>query len=96
MAIKDKARLVFSDLKKNSYKYYDIELHEDGNVNCAYGVVGAANPQTNDYGTVGESFYQKKIREKEKKGYVRAKVLMDTPTLSPITNNSSLADIALT
>ena len=96
MAIKDKTRLVFSDLKKNSYKYYDIELHESGNVNVAYGVVGAANPQTNDYGCQGESFYQKKIKEKEKKGYVRAKVLLDAPTNSKPLANASLADIALT
>lgn len=92
--IKEKVRLVFSDLKKNSYKYWDGELFEDGRVISTYGVVGARNPQTNDYGLVGESFFRKKIREKEKKGYTHAKVLIENGTAKPI-HNISLADIAI-
>lgn len=91
----EKSRLVFSDLAKNSYKYYDIELFNDGRVIATYGVVGAKNPQTNDYGCVGKSFYEKKIREKEKKGYERAKVLMEGVTTTALVN-TTLADIALT
>ena len=90
----EKARLVFSDLKKNSYKYYDIELFDDGRVVASYGVVGAKNPEVHDYGNVGRSFFDKKIREKERKGYSRAKVLMEGPT-NTVVNKSSLADIAL-
>jgi len=92
--IKERARLVFSDLGKHSYKYYDIELHEDGNVKCAYGVVGASNPQQKDFGCVGKSFYDKKIAEKERKGYTHAKVLVEG-TSNIVVNKSSLADIAL-
>lgn len=90
----EKVRLVFSDLKANSYKFYDIELDDTGNVNCAYGVVGAKNPQTCSYGNVGRSFFEKKIREKEKKGYSRAKVLLEGTIATPV-NKGSLADIAL-
>lgn len=96
MAIKEKVRLVFSDLAKHSYKYWDGELHDDGRVVSRFGVVGAQNPQSNDFGIVGESFFRKKIREKEKKGYSHAKVLMDgAVTTTTLGANISLADIAL-
>jgi poly [ADP-ribose] polymerase len=96
MAIKEKVRLVFSDLAKHSYKYWDGELHDDGRVVSRFGVVGAANPQSKDFGCVGESFFRKKIREKEKKGYSHAKVLMDgAVTTTTLGANISLADIAL-
>lgn len=87
--------MVFSDLSKRSYKYWDGELHDDGRVVSIFGVVGAKNPQSKDFGCVGESFFQKKIREKERKGYSRAKVLMEGNTTT-VVNKSSLADIALT
>jgi poly [ADP-ribose] polymerase len=91
----EKSRLVFSDLAKNSYKYYDIELFDSGQVIASYGVVGAKNPQVNDYGNVGRAFYEKKIREKERKGYSRAKVLMEGAVTNTTVANTSLADIAL-
>lgn len=90
----EKVRLVFSDLAKNSYKYYDAELFDDGRVVATYGVVGAKNPQTNDYGVKGRSFFESKIREKERKGYARAKVLLDG-VVNTTVNKGSLADIAL-
>jgi len=91
---KEKVRLVFSDLKKNSYKFWDGELMEDGTVIATYGVVGATNPQKHDYGVQSEAFFQKKIKAKEKKGYSRARVMLEgaTPT---VINKSSLADLAL-
>jgi len=89
----EKVRLVFSDLGCNSYKYWDGELHDDGRVISTFGVVGAKNPQSKDFGIVGRSFFDKKIREKERKGYERAKVLMEGATT--VVNKSSLADIAL-
>lgn len=92
--IKEKVRLVFSDLKNNSYKFWDGELYDDGRVVSVYGVVGAKNPQINDYGVKGESFFRSKIREKERKGYTHAKVILDAPTSAPV-SKASLADIAL-
>jgi poly [ADP-ribose] polymerase len=91
----EKSRLIFSDLSKHSYKFYDIELDDNGCVSCSYGVVGAKNPQRCSYGNVGKSFYEKKIREKERKGYSHAKVLMDGVVTTNISSNLSLADIAL-
>ncbi len=95
-AIKEKVRLVFSDLKANSYKYWDGILYEDGKVVSTFGVVGATNPQSKDFGNKGEGFFRSKIREKERKGYTHAKVIMeDAPTSVQTIAKSSLADIAL-
>jgi poly [ADP-ribose] polymerase len=93
--VKEKVRLVFSDLKANSYKYWDGELYDDGRVVSTFGVVGAKNPQSKDFGCVGRSFYERKIREKERKGYSRAKVLMEGDVTNTTVANTSLADIAL-
>jgi poly [ADP-ribose] polymerase len=90
----EKVKLVFSDLAKNSYKYWQAELFDDGRVLAEYGVVGAKNPQTNDYGIKGRSFFESKIREKERKGYARAKVLLEG-VINTTVNKGSLADIAL-
>lgn len=90
----EKVRLVFSDLKKNSYKFYDAELYDDGTVIATYGVVGAKNPQTNNYGKAGRNFFESKIREKERKGYSRAKVLLDGVSTANV-SKASLADLAL-
>lgn len=93
--IKEKVRLVFSDLKANSYKYWDGELHDDGRVISTYGVVGATNPQSKDFGCVGDGEFRRRIREKEKKGYTHAKVLMSGAVTNTTIANTSLADIAL-
>lgn len=91
----EKVRLVFSDLANNSYKYWDGELFDDGRVVSTFGVVGAKNPQSKDFGCVGRSFFDKKIREKERKGYSKAKVLMEGSVTNTTIANTSLADIAL-
>jgi poly [ADP-ribose] polymerase len=91
----EKVKLVFSDLKANSYKFWQAELHDDGKVVAEFGVVGAKNPQSKDFGNVGRSFFEKKIREKERKGYSRAKVLMEGAVNTTTAANTSLSDIAL-
>lgn len=90
----EKVRLVFSDLGKNSYKYWDGELLDDGTVISTFGVVGAANPQSKNFGKVGKAFFEKKIREKERKGYERARVILDGAQNVSV-DKRSLADIAV-
>ncbi len=90
----EKVRLVFSDLSKRSYKYWDGELLDDGTVISTFGVVGATNPQSKNFGKVGKAFFDKKIREKERKGYSHAKVILDS-TISTTVDSMSLADIAV-
>lgn len=91
----EKVRLVFSDLAKNSYKYWDGELLDDGTVVSTFGVVGAANPQSKNFGKVGRSFFEKKIREKERKGYEHAKVILEGVPNNKVIDTRSLADIAV-
>lgn len=90
----EKVRLVFSDLKNNSYKFWDGELLDDGTVISTFGVVGATNPQSKNFGQVGKSFFEKKIREKERKGYTHAKVLLEGVS-NKVVDKRSLADIAV-
>lgn len=91
----EKVRLVFSDLAKNSYKYWDGELLDDGTVISTFGVVGAANPQSKNFGKVGKSFFEKKIREKLNKGYEHAKVIIEGANTTAIVQKGTLADIAM-
>lgn len=91
----EKVRLVFSDLGKNSYKYWDGELLDDGTVISTFGVVGAANPQSKNFGKVGKSFLDKKVREKLNKGYEHAKVIIEGAGQTAIVQKGTLADIAV-
>jgi poly [ADP-ribose] polymerase len=91
----EKVRLVFSDLSKRSYKYWDGELLDDGTVISTFGVVGATNPQSKNFGKVGKSFFDKKIREKLNKGYEHAKVIIEGANSTAIVQKGTLADIAM-
>ncbi len=95
MPIIESSRLVFSDLSKSSYKYYDIELHDNGDVISRFGAVGATNPQTCNYGNQGKLFYDKKIQSKLKKSYSHAKVINSGGPTNIGENKGSLVDIAL-
>lgn len=86
--------MIYSDLGKRSYKFWDGELLEDGTVISSYGVVGAKNPQSRNYGVRGEAFLNSKIREKERKGYTEAKVILAGEQTTNV-NTGSLADIAV-
>lgn len=91
---KEKVRLIYSNLADRSYKYWDAELWDDGTVISTFGVVGAKNPQSKNFGQVGESFFRKKIKEKEKKGYTEAKVLLDGASNVSL-SKATLAELAL-
>lgn len=91
----EKVRLVFSDLGRNSYKYWDGELLDDGTVISTFGVVGATNPQSKNFGKVGKSFLDKKVREKLNKGYEHAKVIIEGAGQTAIVQKGTLADIAV-
>lgn len=94
-ALKREVRLIFAELGKNSYKQWKGMLYEDGRVVSYWGAVGSTE-QSKDYGCMGESFLEKKISEKLKKGYEHAKVIIDGPTVATAdVSRGSLADIAL-
>ena len=94
MATIETIQLIFSDLGKNSYKVWKGELHDDGRVVSHFGAVGAAM-QSCDYGCVGKSFLDKKVREKQKKGYALTKTVAAGQVASNEVSRGSLADIAL-
>ena len=94
MATIETIQLIFSDLGKNSYKVWKGELHDDGRVVSHFGAVGAAM-QSCDYGCVGKSFLDKKVREKQKKGYALTTTVAAGQVASNEVSRGSLADIAL-
>lgn len=63
--------LIFVDTKNNRNKYYQLELIGD-TVHVEYGRVGSS-PQKTSY-SGGEKMFNKKMKEKIKKGYTEAKV----------------------
>lgn len=81
-----KGTYVFADVRKNSNKVWKIELYDDGRVityNCRIGKTDVKN----DLGNRGSSFYDRKVREKLKKGYTEAQVVADGET--KVTNHSN-------
>ncbi len=66
-----KKMLIFVDTKDNKNKFYQLEMIGD-TVEVEYGRVGS-NPQKRSFGG-GEATFNKKMKEKLKKGYVESKV----------------------
>jgi poly [ADP-ribose] polymerase len=79
----------------NSYKYWNAQLFDDGNVHAEWARVGAANPASGDWNG-GESYLDKKVREKLKKGYVEQKTVgtANTGSMSTVKVDSNLREIA--
>ena len=94
MAIIKNVQLIFSDLSKNSYKTWKGELHDDGTVISKFSAVGGTEQECN-YGQVGESFYDKKIKEKLRKGYSRAKTIETEPQTGAALSRQTLSEIAV-
>ena len=92
--IVEQASLILAEIDANSNKVYYIKLYDDGKVVSSYGRVGNGL-QTTDYGACGKSFYDKKIKEKKKKGYTELKVV-DADAAPKVQNVSqgNLAEIA--
>jgi len=58
----------------NSYKYWNAQLFDDGVVKATWARVGAENPQSGEWNG-GQSYLDKKVKEKTKKGYVEQKTV---------------------
>ena len=68
-----KEMFVLTDAVNNNNKFWEVTLEDDGTVNSRYGRVGAAGA-TNTLGH-GEVLYDRKVREKTKKGYKKVDVI---------------------
>lgn len=89
MKIKEE-KFILADLGENSNKYWYIELHDDDLVVTKYGRVGFSGQESN-FPSAGQSFYDKKIKEKTKKGYSPLRTVDAGATASTKTvSNSSL------
>lgn len=77
----------------NSNKFWEAIVHDDGTVNCRWGRVGAAKGQSKSFGG-GQTYVDKKIGEKLKKGYREAKVLTNSANSSQAVAQGSLKKIA--
>ena len=74
--IVEKHELVCVNLRDNNNKYYNIELHDNGDVLSRWGRVGYGNSsQEKLYPGIGRYGMEKKMREKNKKGYKEIETL---------------------
>ncbi len=93
MAIVKQDKFIFSDLNENNNKFWYIELHDNGLVVTKYGRVGFSGQETS-FPSGGQHFYDKKIKEKTKKGYTPLRTVDAGPSSSSkIVSNSSLHTI---
>lgn len=88
-------KMVYTDAKGNSNKWWSGILYDDNSVTTKWGRVGAANPQSKDFPSGGKIFLDKKAKEKEKKGYRQVKTVDGTVGGVPSgTRNNSTNKIA--
>lgn len=81
---------------RNNYKYWNAKLYDDDQVHAEWGRVGCANPDSGVW-PGGESYLNKKVREKEKKGYTHQKTIGEAVAQSgsgTVVRNSDLHAIA--
>lgn len=69
MAVIKTVRMICSNIDGNNNKFWNADLHDDGNVFVLYGRVGYAGQSEGPF-PGGQAFLDKKIKEKKKKGYI--------------------------
>lgn len=93
----EEARLIMADITNNNNKFWEGKVLDDDTVQCRWGRVGDEG-QTGEW-QGGVAFLNKKVREKEAKGYKRQSVISDVPVRNtnapkPINNKTELSRIA--
>ena len=81
---------------RNNCKYWNAKLYDDDQVHAEWGRVGCENPDSGTWGG-GQSYLDKKVREKEKKGYTHQKTIGEavaSSTPATTVRNSDLHSIA--
>lgn len=73
MAIKEQAMLIYTDAINNNNKFYEVILHDDGQVDKRWGRVGAEGQKGTSHGGISE--FNSIIRSKTAKGYERTKTM---------------------
>lgn len=83
-----------TDLEKNANKYWNVTLYDNGDVISVWGRQGKGE-QSKTWNGAGRSFMEKKIREKEKKGY-RENLTVESSSTATVKSirNTELGSIA--
>ena len=87
-----------TNLGVNSNKFWNVTLFDNDDVHSQWGRQGDGQKggQQKTWNNVGKSFMEKKIREKEKKGYRENKTIESSGSISTSTlSNHKLKDIAV-
>lgn len=75
-------KLILTDLEVNSNKFWNVQLNDDCSVTTVYGRVGEKGQSTTKrFGSMdqAEKFLNTKMREKERKGYSKQRILGAAP-----------------
>lgn len=93
MAIIKEVMLIKADSDVNSNKFWQAIVHDNGQVDCRWGRVGADGQRRSFSG--GINYLEKKVKEKTKEGYREAKIVsnVDTSTVRAV-DNSALSTVA--
>jgi poly [ADP-ribose] polymerase len=91
------ARYILADVEANNNKFWNINIHPNHTVTTHWGRVGDKGqtkdfPQSSQY--AAERFFASKCNEKDRKGYVKQRVLADGPTETRVVAASNLEQVA--
>lgn len=90
--MKNEVNLICADVGANANKYWKAILHENGDVECEWGRVGVTK-NSKTFRGVGQRYIDKKVREKEKKGYRPTKILAGESSVK-VVSDDKLASLA--
>jgi len=88
----NRVMLIKTDADENNNKFWEAIVHDDGQVDCRWGRVGA-NGQSKSFNG-GQAYLDKKMREKAKKGYRAAKVVTGSSATTTAVADATLRSIA--
>jgi len=88
----NRVMLIKTDADENNNKFWEAIVNDDGRVDCRWGRVGA-NGQSKSFNG-GQTYLDKKMREKAKKGYREAKVVTGSSSTTTTVADSTLRNIA--
>jgi poly [ADP-ribose] polymerase len=93
MAITREVKLICSDVENNNNKYWTGRLFDNGDVETEWGRVGVTK-DSKLFQAAGERFLDKKISEKQKKGYQELKLATGTISEGKLVANNDLKVVA--
>lgn len=87
-------KYISTDVSENKNRHWTITLQENGDVITKWARVGDAE-QSKTFPNAGQKFFDKKIREKIKKGYHKIEIIGESTSPEKIVSGSSIVDLAI-